>query len=414
VDEALTLRVSAGGFASADGTTRATDNGYTTSFAAGDRIGVFAVANGTVQGDNVAYSYDGSQWTAGGNPVYLYPGGSYFAYYPYDPAMNGMTSQEDILAAFTPATDQSMPGAYTASDLMTGAGALSGATLNITLAHALSLLEVSLPKQKYSINSMWDYDRHALSPAFKIENSTVTPCNTGNGVYRYLLKPGEGSVTVSGTYSKDAGAALSYSKTGVVFVAGQYIRLNVTHEGMETPIPRDLAVGDYHYADGSVSPGNEPPLDGCDGIVFQVGGSGIKIVSLDHVTEKVWSMEDIVTGATDENDGQANMAKIKAIPGWETKYPAFQWCADKGDGWYLPAKCELENLHSTGGMPRDEFDARLETAGGVALYTYDSQFHYSSTETAYNTVFLLELKDGGAADYLKSVPDYYIRAIKAF
>ena len=31
-----------------------------------------------------------------------------------------------------------------------------------------------------------------------------------------------------------------------------------------------------------------------------------------------------------------NLQRIQQIPDWETFYPAFKWCAKKGDAWYLP------------------------------------------------------------------------------
>ena len=49
--------------------------------------------------------------------------------------------------------------------------------------------------------------------------------------------------------------------------------------------------------------------------------------------------------STSLSDGQANMAKIKEDSSWETKYPAFKWCNDLGDGsWYLPSSSELGEI----------------------------------------------------------------------
>ena len=49
-----------------------------------------------------------------------------------------------------------------------------------------------------------------------------------------------------------------------------------------------------------------------------------------------------LTNAKDENDGAKNLEKIKKWRDWEKWYPAFSWCAKKGDGWYLPAINELK------------------------------------------------------------------------
>ena len=48
--------------------------------------------------------------------------------------------------------------------------------------------------------------------------------------------------------------------------------------------------------------------------------------------------------AYDHDNGANNMDVVKQISGWQTKYPAFKWCADFGEGWYLPAINELKKF----------------------------------------------------------------------
>ena len=94
-------------------------------------------------------------------------------------------------------------------------------------------------------------------------------------------------------------------------------------------------VGD-HYSDGVK-----------EGIVFEVTDDGNhgKIVSLRRSDKLNWASVpeeyDRLIGADSETDGQYNMDVVKSIPGWESKYPVFKWCADLGEGWYLPSKHEL-------------------------------------------------------------------------
>ena len=110
------------------------------------------------------------------------------------------------------------------------------------------------------------------------------------------------------------------------------------------------AVGDY-YNDGTK-----------EGVVFEVwdnGNSG-KIVSMTESTTVLqWSSDETeqkrLIGADSETDGAYNTAKVKAISGWETKYPAFKWCADLGDDWYLPAKDELRTICNN----KDKLDTNL-------------------------------------------------------
>ena len=98
-------------------------------------------------------------------------------------------------------------------------------------------------------------------------------------------------------------------------------------------------VGDY-YNDGVK-----------EGVVFDVSADGQhgKIVSMKQSKKALsWASDNAeqkrLIGADSETDGAYNMAKVKAISGWQSKYPAFKWCADLGEGWYLPSKEELRTI----------------------------------------------------------------------
>lgn len=148
----------------------------------------------------------------------------------------------------------------------------------------------------------------------------------------------------------------------------------------------------YHY-----SVGERYSLNGKEGIVFCITDNGLhgKIVSEDE-TECAWSTEQVYTGARDEDDGMANMKKIKSISGWRKKYPAFAWCADKGDGWYLPALNELKTLY--------------ESEYGNLI---GSDYRWSSTEESIESVWCVRMRDGYT--YRNRKRDlYYVRAVSAF
>lgn len=97
-------------------------------------------------------------------------------------------------------------------------------------------------------------------------------------------------------------------------------------------------VGDY-YNDGLK-----------EGVVFQVSADGTKgkIVSMNESGMLMWSSSSNenmkLVGANSATDGAYNMSKITAIQGWESKYPAFEWCYRQGEGWYLPSKQELSDI----------------------------------------------------------------------
>lgn len=141
--------------------------------------------------------------------------------------------------------------------------------------------------------------------------------------------------------------------------------------------------------------GDKYSRNGKNGIVFYITDNGLhgKIVSEDE-TQRKWSTEYISTSATDENDGMANMKKIQSISGWHEKYPAFAWCADKGDGWYLPALNELKTLYEL-----KVVELKLD--------------HYSSTEYSYDRAWKVYMGNGSTGNSNKNY-DSYVRAVSAF
>jgi hypothetical protein len=104
------------------------------------------------------------------------------------------------------------------------------------------------------------------------------------------------------------------------------------------PVERSWMVGDYYDVDRK------------KGIVFWVDESGKhgKIVSLDEAKLQ-WCADDeskkkLTSIAVHRQNGMINLQSIMELTDWKSKYPAFAWCADRGAGWYLPAKEELEIL----------------------------------------------------------------------
>lgn len=303
----LTVTARADGFASTDGTaqtsaphTRASESGYATTFVTGDQIGVFAVKNGSVITGcrNVPCTYDGTAWNG---TIYKYSGATYFAYYPYTESMNDKTSVDEIVTAFnatvTTATDQSTYAKYTACDLMT-ADAISptSSSLSFSFTHKMSLIEISLPMQKYKTSgetNAYEYSAPVLGATFSLTPSSgsgttkIKPYPMGNGVFRYIVPASTSGATVSGAFNIADGKTIEYSKSSLSLSAGNYKRLNVTYSGApSTPTVRVLATGDFFYSDGGIVPGDtkSPPSEGCIGIVFWVGDATMKDKTLaaDH------------------------------------------------------------------------------------------------------------------------------------
>lgn len=132
-----------------------------------------------------------------------------------------------------------------------------------------------------------------------------------------------------------------------------------------------------------------------EGIVFAVsdGGRHGKIVSIDE-TVCAWSTEKITTGSTDENDGMKNLRTIQAIAGWHEKYPAFAWCADKGEGWYLPTLNELKTLYESGVL--------------------ELGWYWSSSEEDYDCAWCVSMFSGDTRNRSKDYDSNYVRAVSVF
>ena len=110
-----------------------------------------------------------------------------------------------------------------------------------------------------------------------------------------------------------------------------------------------------------------------EGVIFEVteDGNHGKIVSMTDSEFISWATQEAdlteFLGAESHTDGLVNFEAIKAVEGWETRYPGFKWCADLGEGWYLASRKELDIM----GKNRNKIDPRLKEKLSV---------YWSSTE----------------------------------
>ncbi|MGM9752480.1 MAG: fimbrillin family protein [Candidatus Cryptobacteroides sp.] len=140
-----------------DFSTKAVNNGYLTTFEAGDVIGVTGVdKNGNILDvcNNVRFTYhkdtliNGAIWSSflnerGYSFVERVDGASYFAYYPYDEQWNGC-KLEDIIENFDVLDDQSSKAFFDASDLMTTDGYIypSAGVLSMEMDHKMATVSL--------------------------------------------------------------------------------------------------------------------------------------------------------------------------------------------------------------------------------------------------------------------------------
>ena len=171
--------------------------------------------------------------------------------------------------------------------------------------------------------------------------------------------------------------------------------------------------------------GNYYNVNGKQGVVFWVDETGQhgKIVSLTESTSILqWTSDESeqkrLIGADDENNGANNMAIVKQIADWESKYPAFKWCADLGEGWYLPAIEEIEMMTLNTSV-RDVVNSTLSTKGTQISTSSVYSWYWSSAECDKSTVWCVS-KDGNSANYsrMRYSKDNWgaglVRAVSAF
>lgn len=297
----FTIEVSDGGYAPAEGEkpdTRATENGYTTQFTAGDKIGVFAVKNNEIVGVNnlclVATAEtdagDGSLvWkTEDGDTPIIPAGAAYYAYYPWQShdkiadKVNALATGvddffADVISGWTPDTDQGTYTAYTGSDLMIASGTPSGKSLSFSMQHKMALVVIDLPKTKYTLT---DASGKTLSNDYIADGAPdtkfngFTPYRMSDGTYRYLINPAA-TENLSGSYT-NANSATAEWQFEASATAGQY-KEYVVDRGSSNTINKthQLQAGDFFMKDGTLLGKDETPTAAqqaaCIGIVYWVG-----------------------------------------------------------------------------------------------------------------------------------------------
>lgn len=273
---------------------RATENGYTTTFTAGDQCGLYIVRGTEIVYDNICLTATAD---AGGNLTWKAPVGTdlyggladeyYFLYYPYQTDMTDKVTVANaasadaaffapLISGWQPKADQSDYTDYTASDLMTASGTTSYAdgklSLSFRMAHRMAMAVIEMPEIVYKFTNspaVPDYTIAALAD-FSSEDK---PCLMADGSYHYLVKPkvpGE-DATLTGSY--DSGNRM-FAITPSIAKAGNYKTYKVDGAS-EIEISYTLQAGDFYLKDGTLL-SKDTPLTAaqkaaCAGIVFWVG-----------------------------------------------------------------------------------------------------------------------------------------------
>ena len=212
-------------------------------------------------------------------------------------------------------------------------------------------------------------------------SSQTNPQGPSSGSFRVLR---------GGSWDSD----ISYcrvSKRSDVNGCGSYIgfRLVLEVEGAVPPTPDPEP--DPDPTPDNCKIGDILTINGVKGVVFQTTPS-VKMVSVTETTAQ-WSTEYVITGATDSDNGRNNMSVIKAITDWQTKYPAFKWCANIGEGWYLPALNELKAIYAQ----KDAINATL-SANGMDEFGSKYRWLWSSSEFSNSNAYSIHFSYGSDLD----------------
>ena len=138
---------------------------------------------------------------------------------------------------------------------------------------------------------------------------------------------------------------------------------------------------------------DENGIKGVVAVLYDGGRHGL-VMSLDEAC-LAWNTlprnKQQLVGADNRYDGMANMKAVERYIAnnglsW-SDFPAFEWCRNKGEGWFLPS---INEIWSAGTMymggsrnmadrrHRKNYNSNIEMAGGTPINNL--MFYYSSTE----------------------------------
>lgn len=502
--DVLNVVATANDFVSSDPTSRVSEANYTTTFEEGDAIGVFVVRDGEAVVSNMKMTLDtdGTTWAGeNGAKLYYYKDADYIAYSPYTEGLS-VTSETEIVDYFTTklegTTGQSTLAEYQASDLMTAsvkaADVQRGQDISFSFTHKMSMIEIKVPIRAYKTRGENPYEysaplglkvtmAEASAAGKEFSLCTFGQKTTGEagsevtkGIYRCIVAPSETTLNVEGEF-QDGSVPVYFPATGETVLsvtpeAGKYKGIDVNYTYQNYTATRDLQVGDYYYADGSICPGDMEniPSNGCVGVIFSVETSATDqslkwshgyVIALKNTNGKVgayskWGAGDLddnkltinsqltdMNGLTISNELSESDA-VKAAKAYTVTIP------ESTSGWYLPSAAQLaaflNNMCSNDGWAFNETNAydngkdqekkvsalqsiepKFSKVGGYLLNTntyssapgadVTSDRWWSTTEVSSSQSWALELKSNGQVKLLernKSDNQASVRPVFAF
>ena len=196
-----------------------------------------------------------------------------------------------------------------------------------------------------------------------------------------------------------------------------------------------ISIGDYYYSDGTYSTAYDNSKTAVGLIYFIVPNQVQVVCRIVSITESdslmAWGPTDVTTNANDGWDGARSMADVMALDNDFSNYPAFKYAHDQNpvgttysayqrDVWFVPSIYELRRLFAvytqssdmfypvTNQAAKDEFNAKLTTAGGTTLSTDN---YWSATERDMINVWYVSYTNGATFASNKE-RKYRVRLIK--
>ena len=190
---------------------------------------------GNYAGENILAESENGTWTLGKTVLYQGSGQSYYAYAPYKEGHTG----ENL--TFTVDADQATNGLQ-GSDLLHAAGKVESAKLDITLAHKLSKLTVTVKKKgETSPIEVGDVTLRGTVPTATLDltsgdvaasdaaTSEITMWKSSKGIYECILVPQAAKAFgVSFTYGGDT---YLWESSSYTFEGGNAYTLALTFDG---------------------------------------------------------------------------------------------------------------------------------------------------------------------------------------
>ena len=232
--------------------------------------------------------------------------------------------------------------------------------------------DITISSEKYNLSKVIKVTQTAFVPELEITTTTTS--------YEYDYKGGECTIAVTSNFNYD------------VTTTADRVRCNKNEDGVQ--ISTEL----YKYENNSTAEvkiySEKYNLEGCTITITQTPppypvGS---LLTIDGAKGVVFDLGDTVTKIVSVTETKANWSGAKT------------WCSNYGTGWYLPAIDELTMIYYN----KSTIDSTLSANGYT---TFGGEWYWSSTMA--NNPVRLDFSSGNSNDYYNS-GTYSVRAVLAF